>query len=106
MYQISQFCIGKVILEVPGQIQILPPQPKKEQSTIGGLFLFLVMESLKQRPPEEVVGSNRAAPPVADAAALFDPQRSKNRRISVSPNGFSGTARRIKSFPRNHIGWM
>ena len=27
MYQISQFRIGKVILEVPGQIRILPPQP-------------------------------------------------------------------------------
>ena len=34
------------------------------------------------------------APPVADEADTAFPQRSKNRRESESPNGFSGTARR------------
>ena len=32
-------------------------------------------------------------PPVADEGNPQSPQRSKNRRISVSPNGFSGPAR-------------
>jgi hypothetical protein len=34
--------------------------------------------------------------PVAEKASSLLPQRSKNRRPSVSPNGFSGTARRIR----------
>ena len=33
--------------------------------------------------------------PVADEGIMWFPQRSKNRRISVSPHGFSGTARWI-----------
>ena len=43
-----------------------------------------------------------AALPVADEAAPLFPQRSENARISVSPQRFPGTARRTKSFPRNH----
>ena len=35
-------------------------------------------------------------PPVADEGLVPFPQRSKNRRNSVSPNGFSGTARRTE----------
>ena len=35
-------------------------------------------------------------PPAADTGQALFPQRSKNQRISVSPNGFSGTARRRK----------
>ena len=68
---------------------------------MAGCFLFVLMESLIWRPPEEVVGSSGAAPPVADTADPLDPQRSKNARISVSPKHFSGTARWIMSFPRN-----
>ena len=33
---------------------------------------------------------------------MLFPQRSENARISVSPQRFPGTARRTKSFPRNH----
>ena len=38
-------------------------------------------------------GNCRLSLPVAEKESLQFPQRSKSRRISVSPNGFSGTAR-------------
>ena len=42
-------------------------------------------------------GRNSGPPlPVAEEGDTEFPQRSKNRRISASPNGFSGTARRSR----------
>jgi len=43
------------------------------------------MENLKQRPPEEVVGSSGAAPPGADAAAALDPQPRHWRAAAHKP---------------------
>ena len=42
---------------------------------------------------DRLEGKARSAPPVAEEAGLGFPQRSENRRISESPNGFPGTAR-------------
>ena len=42
-------------------------------------------------------GKGTSPPPVADEGLVPFPQRSKNRRNSVSPNGFSGTARRTET---------
>ena len=41
-------------------------------------------------------GKGTSPPPVADEGLVPFTQRSKNRRNSVSPNGFSGTARRTE----------
>ena len=84
LYQISQFIIKIVILEVPGQIRILPPQPKRKETPCASLFVLL-MENLHQRPPEEVVGSSGAAPPGADAAAALDPQPRHWRAAAHKP---------------------
>ena len=43
--------------------------------------------------PSPRTGNAGFALPVAEEAKPVFPQRSKSRRISVSPNGFSGTAR-------------
>ena len=65
-------------------VQILPPQPKRKETPCASLFVLL-MENLKQRPPEEVVGSSGAAPPGADAAAALDPQPRHWRAAAHKP---------------------
>ena len=79
----------------------------------GGLCFFAVMENESARcSPGYETGERSSLGKAllrrrgADEAAALFPQRSKTARISVSPKQLSGTARRIKSFPRSHIEWM
>ena len=161
LYQISQICIKKVILEVPGQIRILPPQPHEKDThpTDGCLFhtvtgavyadVHRVMRPTRaarwdktparcrwQRKGRRLIRSGRNFKPRSAAARKFrapqggakpDPevvgiegsrrrgrmQGAFNFRSDRKTGGsaqartvFRLTARRIKSFPRNHIGWM
>ena len=55
---------------------------------------FQVGNGLRERRRDaERVGNCALPPPGAEEGRAQFPQRSKNRRKSVSPNGFSGTAR-------------
>jgi len=66
----------------------------KRKDHPSGWFFLLVYKWFETERPR---GESGAALPGADAAATLSLQRSKKRRNSVSPKGFSGTAKRIKS---------
>jgi hypothetical protein len=85
----GRFNAKKVIMDFASLIQILPPQPQKEQSTIRWAVSFCFYGGFEATAFGGGRWKSGAAPPGADAAAPLFPQRSKNRRISVSPNGFS-----------------
>ena len=85
MYQISKFYIGKVMLEVPGQIQILPPQPKRKRRLVR-LFSFclwsvwsndLRRRSLELRAPAACGGCRE--PSISAAVEKPEDQREPER---------------------------
>ena len=70
---------------------------KKQSTEWAAFFVVKAMDcgsgSLAE-PSAAWFGKSGLPPPGADAGSLLLPQRSKNRRKSASPNGFSLTARR------------
>ena len=76
-----------------------PPTPTtKKRYANAGRFFVLREEDCSSgtlaEPSAAWFGKSGLPPPGADAGSLLLPQRSKNRRKSASPNGFSLTARR------------
>ena len=71
----------------------IPPSAPKREDTLGCPLFLTQKEETESRARGAREGTSARPLPVAEKGRALVPQRSKNRRASVSPNGFSGTAR-------------